>query len=282
MRRRDTDGAKEDAVAPTDITCPPLTDPPTDGDHLQQLAMDLVASYVQSLETAPARLYDHERQEVHAGLVSQVGRELITVLGCPDLWCIEHGSHMTRALVEVRIPLQWMATQDPGLYRQFQEYGSGKAKLYALILDETPDEVRIPGFDEAIEELDRLSHNDHVIDHRVVDTGDSFAGKSIRTMAEECGLLDLYRHAYYISSGVTHSEWWSVETHGMERCLNVLHRCHLIPSLTLGTGRNVPLATSWVDQLHALIRLSLDVLGTDRAAVVAAFSWLESDTTGSA
>lgn len=282
VRRRDTDdGAAEDAATPSNAAGSPVNDPPADGEHLQQLAMDLVASYVQALETAPSRLYDQERQEVHAGLVSRVGRELITVLGCPDLWCVEHASHVTRALVEVRIHLQWMATQDPTIYRQFQEYGLGKAKLYARIMDEVPDVARIAGFDEAIEELDRLSHNDHVIDHRVVDTGDSFAGKSIRAMAEECGLLDLYRHAYYISSGVTHSEWWSVEAHAMERCRNVLHRCHLIPSLSLSTGRNVSLAASWVDQLYALIRLSLDLLGTDRVAVAEAFLWLESNATSS-
>jgi hypothetical protein len=101
-------------------------------------------------------------------------------------------------------------------------------------------------------------------------------------MAEECGLLDLYRHAYYIASGVTHSEWWSVETHSMERCLNVLHRGHLIPSMSLSAGGNVPLAESWVDQLHALIRTSLAILGTDRTAVAEAFAWLDGNAAPSA
>lgn len=279
VRRRGTDGAAEDVATHGNTASAEVNDLPADGEHLQQLAMDLVASYVEALEIAPGRLYDPERQEVHAGLVSRVGREVITVLGCPDLWCIEYGSHVTRALIEARIYLQWMAMQEPTIYRQFQEYGAGKAKLYARILEEAPDEARIPGFDEAIEELERLSHNDDVIDHRVVDTGDSFAGRSIRAMAEECGLLNLYRHAYYISSGVTHSEWWSVETHAMEQCLNVLHRCHLIPSVVLSSGRNVPLATSWVDQLYALIWRSLDLLGTDGDAVTDAFSWLESEDT---
>ncbi len=88
-----------------------------------------------------------------------------------------------------------MATQDPAIYRSYQEFGAGKAKLYARIIDELPvdelpvDELpvdaRIAGFDEAIEELERLSHNDGVFDLRVVDTSDSFSGKSIRAMAED-------------------------------------------------------------------------------------------------
>jgi hypothetical protein len=138
-----------------------------------------------------------------------------------------------------------MAQQDPSIYRAFQEYGAGKAKLRARILDELPEEARRRDFDEAIKELEKLSDNDEVIDHRVVDTRESFAdGKSIREMANECGLLDLYRHAHYIASGVAHSEWWSVETHAMERCPNVLHGGHLIPSLSLNSGGNVELAST--------------------------------------
>ncbi|WP_375479179.1 DUF5677 domain-containing protein [uncultured Jatrophihabitans sp.] len=262
--------ADGDPSAPSEV--------PTDGTHLRQLAMDLLSSYVEALECAPARLHDHERQEVHAGLVARAGRDLITALGAPDLWCMEHGSHIIRVLVEVRIYLQWMATQDETIYRSFQEYGAGKAKLYARIMDELPAEARRPDFEKAIKEVERLSHNDGPLDHRSVDTRDSFAeGKSIRAMANECGLLDLYRQAYSMASGVAHSEWWSIETHAMERCLNVTHGGHLIASLSLSAGGNVDLATSWVDQFYALVRQSLRILGTDATAVAAAFSWLEDD-----
>ena len=209
--------------------------------------MDLLSSFVEALETAPARLHDKERQEVISGLVARAGRDLIAVLTAPDLWCMEHGAHIVRMLVETKIYLHWMAQQDPSIYREFQEYGAGKAKLYARISDEVPAEARKAGFQEAIEEFERLSHNHDVFDHRVVDTRDTFAGgKSIRAMAEETGLLDFYRQAYSLASGVAHSEWWSVETHAMEPCLNVLHGLHLIPSLSLSFGGNVPLASSWV------------------------------------
>lgn len=284
MRRceLDTDEfhVKEDTVdTPTDAAsnseAPAPAAVPEEGAHLRRLAMDLLSSYVEALETSPARLYDREQQEVHSGLIARVGRDVITALGAPDLWCMEHGAHIIRALVEVRIYIQWMARQDPSIYRAFQEYGAGKAKLYARIMDELPEDARQSDFEEAIKELEELSHNDEVIDHRVVDTRDSFAGgKSIREMAEECGLLDLYRQAYYMASGVAHSEWWSIETHAMERCLNVLHGGHLIPSLSLNSGGNVKLATSWVDQLYTLIRISLKILGTDENVVKNAFAWL--------
>lgn len=248
-----------------------------EGHHLQQLAMDLVSSYAEALETAPARLYDQERQEVHAGLVLRAGREVIVALGYRDLWCLEHGAHIGRTLIEVRIYLRWMATQEPSIYRRYQDFGAGKAKLYSRILDEVPDEARVAGFTDALGEFDRLSHNDHPIDHRVVDTNDSFSGKSIRLMASECGLLDLYRHGYSTASGVSHSEWWSVETHAMERCMNILHRGHLISSLSLNTAGNLELAQSWVDQLYTLTQESLQILQTEPSAVAEAFQWLNEE-----
>jgi hypothetical protein len=252
------------------------TSVPADGAHLRQLTMDLLSSFVEALETAPARLHDKERQEVISGLVARAGRDLIAVLTAPDLWCMEHGAHIVRMLVETKIYLHWMPQQDPSIYREFQEYGAGKAKLYARISDEVPAGARKAGFEEAIDEFERLSHNHDVFDHRVVDTRDTFAGgKSIRAMAEDAGLLDFYRQAYSLASGVAHSEWWSVETHAMEPCVNVLHGLHLIPSLSLSFGGNVRLATSWVDQFYSLVRTALGILGTDEAAVSAAFAWLD-------
>jgi hypothetical protein len=250
--------------------------PGFEGDHLERLAKDLYASFIEALETSPARLHEKERQEVHAGLVGRVARAVIVALAAPPLWNLENGAHIVRTLVEVRIQIAWMALQDPSIYRTFQDYGAGKAKLYARILDELPVEARRTDFEAAVAELNALSHNDELLDHRVVDTRDSFAsGKSLREMAIECGLLDLYRQTYSLASGVAHSEWWSVETHVMERCVNVLHGGHLVPSLSLGSAPNVHLATSWVDQLYSLMRHSLQLLGTDTGAVANAFAWLE-------
>lgn len=247
--------------------------------RLQQFAMDLLSSYAESLEMSQAHPYDLERQEVHAGLVFRAGRDVVAALGAPDLWCLEHGAHIGRTIIEVRIYLEWMALQDPAIYRAYQEYGAGKAKLYARIAAETPPGQLNFAAVEAIGELRRLSRNDDVIDHRIVDTSDSFAGgKSLRAMADECGLLDLYRHGYYISSGVMHSEWWSVETNCMEQCLNVLHRGHLIPSFSLNPGGSVEIADTWIDALCDLINASLKILGVDSDAVKDAFSWLSPDS----
>lgn len=250
-----------------------LTAAPAGSTHFRRTAMDLVASYIEALESSPSDLRTPEKHEVHSGLIMRAGREVITVLGIPNLWCLEHGAHIGRMLTETRIHLQWMGMQDASIYRRYQDYGAGKAKLYARIMSEIPIEEGDAAV-EGIKEFERLSHNHNVLDTRIVDTSDSFAGVSLRSMANECGLLDLYRHTYSVSSGVTHSEWWAIETNCMQRCFNILHGGHLIPSLELSLGENVALAKSWLDTLYTLIKVSLQILGTDIQAVNNAFSWM--------
>lgn len=240
----------------------------------RQRAMDLFTSYVEAIETAAQRIYDPDAQEVHAGIVSRAAREVITGLGTPDLWCTEHGSHIGRTLVEGRIVLAWMSTQDEDIYGKYKAYGAGKAKLNSLIAREIPQQWLINGATDAIDEMRRLSHNDDLLDYVSVDLGSTFSGKSLRAMADEAGLLDLYRHTFQLQSGFTHSEWWAVEMECMERCRNVLHRGHLIPSLDLAYGGVVAVGRAWIIALHGLIRASLQILDTDEEAVSAAFAWL--------
>ncbi|MCP5068641.1 MAG: hypothetical protein GY946_18925 [bacterium] len=79
IRTRDV---REDDEKPSPATPPSIPDDatPEEGGQLQHLAMDLVSSYVEALETAPSHLYDQEQQEVHAGLVCRAGREVIVAL----------------------------------------------------------------------------------------------------------------------------------------------------------------------------------------------------------
>lgn len=248
---------------------------PPEGAHLRRLAMDLLSSYVEVVDQGPRSLRDPSELEVHSGLVARAGRDIIAALGTPELWSIEQGAHVVRALVEARVYLEWMSKQPKSIYNTYKDYGAGKAKLYARILDEIPAEARQQDFVDAVEQLKKLSYNDDIFDSRVVDTRDTFSGQSLRAMAEESGLLDFYRQAYSLSSGVAHGEWWSLENHAMERCLNVLHRGHFIPSLSLRVGGNTPLAKSWVDQFYTLMWRSLEILQPDGQIWDEAFAWLK-------
>lgn len=280
MRARDTEPDEQGGDAAATLSDePPQTQCESSGllrEDFQQRAMDLTSSYVEAVENSPSRLYDPSCEEVHTGLVVRAAREVIAMLGSPDLWCSEHGSDVGRTLVENRILLVWMATQNQEeIYRRYKDYGAGKAKLYALLAKSVPSNWLVNGVEEAVSVIEKASHNDDVLDHRAVDISANFAGKSLRQMADECGLADLYRHAYQMQSGISHSEWWSIEIHCMEPCLNVLHRGHLIPSMSLPSGGSDDIARSWLVALYGLIRASLDILGVADCTVQAAFGWLE-------
>jgi hypothetical protein len=75
-----------------------------------------------------------------------------------------------------------------------------------LLANEVPRHWLIEGLEESISMIEGASHNDEVLDDRTVDIRATFAdGKSQRSMADECDLSDLYRHAYQMQSGVAHS-----------------------------------------------------------------------------
>ncbi|WP_283559910.1 hypothetical protein [Paenarthrobacter sp. PH39-S1] len=170
------------------------TSMPDGGENLRRFTLDVLSSFVEALRLPRPTSTRTNDRKLFPGLwpvpvVISWRRWVLPICGA---WNTAHA--LVACWWRLRIYLHWMAQQAPTIYRQFQEYGAGKAKLYARISDELPDEARTAGFRESIDELQRLSHNNDAIDHRTVDTRDTFAdGKSIRDMAKETGLLDFYR-----------------------------------------------------------------------------------------
>ena len=48
----------------------------------------------------------------------------------------------------------------------------------------------------------------------------TFSGISMRQMADEAAMLDVYNLVYQPTSGVVHGEWWAIEDYAMQRCAN--------------------------------------------------------------
>lgn len=88
----------------------------------------------------------------------------------------------------------------------------------------------------------------------------TFANRDLRQMATDVGLEDLYRHVFQPTSGVTHGEWWAIEDYGMQRCVNPLHRFHLIPSFTLEYPINPDFPKVLDDHLRECMQAALEQL----------------------
>lgn len=190
-------------------------------------------------------LYRPARFEVVTGILSRAARATLVVSGNPDLWPSEHSAGVHRLLAESEILLRWMDFEGEESFQLFQDYGAGKRKLNQIHLENLAAKLGAAAPEKlglAIEDQkNRLGGS--LLDVQEVNLDSTFAGKSLRQMADECSAMDVYRHVFQPMSAVVHGEWWTIEDYALQRCANPLHRFHRIPSFAAlgdadeGTGR---------------------------------------------
>ena len=86
-------------------------------------------------------------------------------------------------------------------------------------------------------------------------------GMTLRAMANEAGLDDLYRYIFQPSTGVVHGEWWAIEDYAMERCWNPLHRLHWVPCPIDASAPDAQADSNVRDQMIALCAIAESALG---------------------
>jgi hypothetical protein len=240
----------------------------------------LFTLYVSALEVAtPLDLFSPAKNEVHGGLVTRASQWVVSALRSPHTWNGDQGSQVTRLLAETFIYLTWM-DQDPQRYVAYQEYGTGRAKLSAAHLDNLLAEMpQAPAFiTEGAERLRQHGGSHEAIDTTVVSVESTFAGISLRLMAEQVQLMELYNLVYQPTSGVLHGEWWSVQENSTERCMNLLHMGHRVPSYEGVPAPTDRVGRYWVHELRALMVLSLEQQGVEGDVE----SFLDTDISGPA
>jgi len=223
--------------------CRPLhADPPTPGEPdrtaigeartawLAEFA-DLEQRFSAAATGTDPDLYNPDRAEVLMGIVARMLRALAVHIQYPTLWSGEHGSSLTRALIEARILLKWMIKrEDPALYARFKDYGRGRLKLLKLHLEEYRDGLDDPSvdLDRHIEFLNAVVNQDTWEEFQEISIEGKFAGIDTRKMAEEVGLLTEYRLVFAPASASVHGEWAALDQYVLQRCTNPLHRGHRI------------------------------------------------------
>jgi hypothetical protein len=202
-------------------------------------------------------LYDPTRHEVICGLMSRATRATLILVSNPDLWGGEHGAGVLRLFAETEINMIWMAKHgDDAIYHRYQEYGQGKAKLAHANMNamieamgaDAPDVLK-----QSTEKLGKQLGGEWATELIDVDLGSTFSGKNIRDMASEADLADTYKHIYQQASSVTHGEWWTIEDSAMQRCLNPLHKFHLIPSFNAQPAFGAEMGKMLVGKLERLL-----------------------------
>lgn len=137
------------------------------------------------------------------------------------------GRHLLRSLAEVHITLAYLiAKDDPNAWQMYRAYGVGQAKLAFLKLvererDDLPKHVDVGT-------LEQLANEDMWQEFVPIDVG-HWARLTVRIMADEAGVKDLYDAYYVWPSGFVHGHWGAVRDSVFDICANPLHRFHRIP-----------------------------------------------------
>lgn len=176
-------------------------------------------------------LYDPDKHEVLTGLVFRQIEFVRAMINSPELWHIDTAASTTRGLIETRIVLKWMLTQNPDIFSRFKDYGRGKLKLYKLHAEELRDSLDEPSeaLDAQIDRLQDLVNGDIWEEFQNISIAGNFASVDTRRMADQVGLLEDYRLVFSPASAAVHGEWGPISQHTLTRCLNPLHRGHRIP-----------------------------------------------------
>lgn len=229
-------------------------------------ALDIYDGFLGAVVSADAPIDIHApaRFEVLTGLVARGFRSVVAILTAPHLWSGEQAAPVMRSLLEARIVATWLlAQEDPKWFEQYQAYGHGKRKLHREIvgefLDEFDDDPPSELVDHA-EALDRRLGGEPGSMFQEVSVESTFAGKNLRTMASEVGLMDEYRFTFQIESGVTHGEWWAIEEYAMQRCMNPLHRFHLLPTFRPAYPPTAQFPVALLSTYVALVEVAQDGL----------------------
>jgi hypothetical protein len=179
-------------------------------------------------------LYDSVPDEVRLGLVARQVRMLYRLVEDPNLWTDENAPHHLRSMVDARITAAWLLWKgEPEMYARYKAYGQGKLKLLKLNFAEAVEgRSFVQSNEETLARLEAAVNEDGSEEFQPIFLTANFADRSIRKMAEDVGLKELYDLTYSPLSGESHGDWGSLVSHDLRRCANPLHRYHRVARFT--------------------------------------------------
>lgn len=168
--------------------------------------------------------------EVIAGLLARQVSLAVQIASAPSIWNPHAAPVLLRAMTELIITLAWILEKPDDRAKMYIHYGLGQMKLdlerrkSQLDLDNPdPAQQRVIEMSEAWIEQQRWPFLTEV------NLG-SWSEISVRKMAQDTGLEDLYNYPYQMFSAAAHSMWHHVERLNLQPCHSPLHRYHRVPA----------------------------------------------------
>lgn len=173
-------------------------------------------------------LYNPERDEILLGLFSRLTRLHILISLSPNLWPRDVAGIMLRCLVETAITFAYLSKVGTEKeFEEFRSYGEGKEKLLLLHLQDTyPEKKTLEG--RSAEDIASELGGGFTPELINIELG-YWTKKSIRDLAIDAKVEDLYRLVYDPTSSDVHGTWISVKNSNLVKCAQPLHRFHRMP-----------------------------------------------------
>jgi hypothetical protein len=189
-------------------------------EHLREIDNEIASHFISTMKTTGT----DPRHDGAFGLVFYIF-QLALVSVKTLIGKTIQGRIVLRSAVEAYITLCFLVKKDdPTIWLQYRNYGSGQAKLaYLKQLDLT----EAPSFITA-ELLETFANEDMWMEHQDIKLG-AWADRNLRKMAEDAGIKSFYDAHYDALSGYVHANWAAVRHSAFTLCANPLHRLHRIP-----------------------------------------------------
>lgn len=191
-----------------------------------QAVADEVQDRWKSLNTSPEMVRPHE---VVGAMLARGGSLACQLALNPSFRTVTVGRMMVRAIVENRINMSWVLVDLEPRTEMFRDYGLGQAKLSLEVLRAEGVGTEIQGYMETLAKDERDWLNSQKYEQFVDVNVGNWSGKTVRAMAQEVGLSDLYRTVYQPMSSSPHSTWHIVGQDNLEICPDPLHGAHHNP-----------------------------------------------------
>lgn len=144
-------------------------------------------------------------------------------------WHIEFGATVTRSMIELHISASWIALDLEKRARMYINHGLGQQKLLVEKLKmKLKNEGKSPETDEAYLNWKAWLESEMNSEFVEVDVA-NWSGKSIREMAEEAKLKEMFDFVYQPLSFVAHGTWNFIARAHLKVCSDPLHGFHRIP-----------------------------------------------------
>lgn len=168
--------------------------------------------------------------EVCFGLLTRQAGMAKLIIRTPGIWNAIAGPIILRCMADILITLGWILKDSKIRAENYVRYGLGQVKLQLEHRKNArPEDIPFATINEkAVELFSAWLDSQRYSFLTEVNVG-SWSGISVREMAEEADLLDIYNYSYVPLSGAVHSMWLDVDINHLAHCRNPLHRFHRVP-----------------------------------------------------